>query len=302
MASHVEIQRLSVARDRFSLSITDLAISQDSHLVLVGGNGAGKSTLIEALLGLTATAALEIMVAGAPARQLDKRAYGAQLQSLAWNPEFWVGDIIDLHTALYGRGSRAVYERLGIGDLASKGIGKTSRGERVRVDLYMAFAHEPDLIFLDEPTAGLDAGYMSALFALMDEARAHGATLVSATHDPAEVERADLVWWIEAGRLKNAAPLDVLIRRELGPWKAELTPGSPDIASDLKALLGGEGLELRPAGRDAFIIYGDARLGERITDISQTYELRGWGVSQTDAADFLQHVAVSAPARTEQGD
>jgi len=289
--SIISIHHLHVERQDFTLELNELSVRKGSYVVLIGTNGAGKTTVIEALLDLTPSKNRSFKLAGAPDNRLDFNQIGAQLQSLSWNPEFLVGDIVSLHKALYDGQRRSVFDLLGIGDLITKRIDQLSRGERVRIDLFMAFAHEPALVFLDEPTSGLDAGRFHTLFQLAAEARRRGATVISATHDPKEVQESDLVWWIVKGRLHAAGSLEELISRHLGSWRGEIEVSTPELARDVLTELAKYDLKVVEKLDTAITFYGHDRIQEVVRELSERMPLDGWGISRTDAADLLRYAA-----------
>ncbi len=289
----LRIDQVVAERENFRLSVSDLTFERSEYVALIGGNGAGKSTLIEAVLGLTDSEVCDIIINDVSS-VLEMNSLGAQLQTLSWNPEFKVGDIMSLHKASYGRQSDAVVKALGLDDLSKKWISQTSRGERVRIDLFMAFAHEPDIIFLDEPSTGLDAGFVKGLFDLLDSARARGATIISATHDPRELQISDKVIWMEAGKVCSHGALSTLISNELGAWKASLSPkhaeNMPKIISSLNKV---KGLRVTQQG-DSLLAYSSVNISEHIEQISSNIPLKAWGISESNAADVLAMVSDSA--------
>lgn len=291
------VDTAAVFRKTFSLSAQNIVFEKGQHTVLIGGNGAGKSTLIEAILGVTDSEVCEISV-GNTRRALDLQKVGAQLQSLTWNPEFKVTDIIRFHKALYGRQDEAARDLLGIDSLLRKNVSQTSRGERLRIDLFMTFSHKPDIIFLDEPSTGLDAGYMDALFSLMEAAKKDGSTIVSATHDPREIALADQLIWLQHGRVRATGLQSELIAQNLGPWKATITPMEPEsLASIFIALQRVDGAVVTQLD-DSVLAYGPKALADRATQLAGSEAFRGWGVSRTEIVDLLNHISAEAKAHT----
>ncbi|MEL7129891.1 MAG: ATP-binding cassette domain-containing protein [Pseudomonadota bacterium] len=292
----IHIKNVQVQREAFRLSISDLIVPTGEYITLVGGNGAGKSTLIEALLGLADSEVLECLYPFAGEdMSLPSERLGTQLQSLSWNPEFRVADILDLHKAVYGKQSSEAYELLGLSELAPKGIGKTSRGERVRIDLFFAFAHSPDLIMLDEPSTGLDAQYIEALFQLIGDAKNNGATLISATHDPREVAMSDQTWWLENGTVRETGQLSQLLSEHLGSWKGVLNVSDPSSLPGLHEHLEAVG-HFGVEQDGAIVIFGDEGLKSIVPGFAERFDLSGWGVSQSTAADLLRHISSQSRA------
>lgn len=292
--THLTIKHIKVKRDNFMLDIKDLNIDKGHYIALVGGNGAGKSTLLEALLDLIDSDVLDFRLDELPTGMLDKQTLGTQLQTLSWNPEFTVSDIITLHRALYGQQDRRIYDLLGLEALAKKSVMKTSRGERVRIDLFMAFAHHPKLIILDEPSTGLDAGYIQVLCSLVSDAIDRGASILSATHDPREMAICDEIWWLEKGRLESSASLSSLIENYLGPWRANLSIPSPSHFNEIQDIFVKAGFKINSSETNELIVYGQENVQDILKEISRKFYLSGWGVSKTSSADLLHHIANNA--------
>lgn len=134
---------------------------------------------------------------------------------------------------------RDLLERLGLEAKLGAQYGTLSTGQQRRLALALALAHEPPVVFLDEPTAGLDVGTRAELHALVGELRERGVALILATHDMAEAEKlADLVAILLAGRIVasgtpkalTAAAVDltrVTVRSERGTLaaRADVLPG-----------------------------------------------------------------------------
>ena len=173
----------------------DFEIDRGDMRGIIGTNGSGKSTLIKTVLGLIKPRRGEVSVLGregAPERHLI--GYTPQTELVDWDFPVTVADV-----ALMGRYSRrglfrrmtkedheaadASLELVKIFDLRDRLIGELSGGQRRRVLLARAMAHNPELLLLDEPMAGLDATAQHQLLDLLDELRAKGATVVLSTHD-----------------------------------------------------------------------------------------------------------------------
>ena len=128
---------------------------------------------------------------------------GVQLQtsSLPWN--MTVGEAMKFFCAYHGVAPRYdLLERLELKDLLNSQFSKLSTGLQRRLALALAIAHNPPMLFLDEPTAGLDVGSRSELHMLMEELRDEGSTILLATHDMAEAEKmADQVAILMKGKV-----------------------------------------------------------------------------------------------------
>ncbi|MCA9293407.1 MAG: metal ABC transporter ATP-binding protein [Phycisphaerales bacterium] len=164
-------------------------------IAIVGPNGAGKSTLIKACLGLLPRAAGVVEFWGRPYKQVRKRiAYMPQRESVDWDFPVSALDVVAM-----GRYSRigwcrpvsrphkdvalACLDRVGLGDVAHRQIGRLSGGQQQRVFLARSLAQEADLYFMDEPFAGVDAATERAIIELLRELRSQGKTVICVHHD-----------------------------------------------------------------------------------------------------------------------
>jgi ABC-2 type transport system ATP-binding protein len=195
----------------FSLRVPSARVEAGRVTALVGRNGSGKTSLIETLLGLRAQRQGQIRIDGEPAMRwwsdlAHKRTVGVQLQAMAYPTRTRVDEVVRLHGLVYGCGADpAVAGLLGLPDLHRQFYGQLSRGEKQRVDLYVAWAHDPALLLLDEPCTGLDARYHArALQWLGAFCQRPGKTVLMATHDARELALAQDLLRIETGVLHQA--------------------------------------------------------------------------------------------------
>ena len=174
---------------------------------LLGPNGAGKTTTIEILEGLLTPDAGDVDVLGLrwgkDDRELRQRL-GVQLQETQLNEKLTVEETLRLFRSFYHRG-RTVDELLQIVELESKRrswVGKLSGGQKQRLAVACALAGDPDLLFLDEPTTGLDPQSRRQLWDLLQRFRAHGGTILLTTHYMDEAETlCDRVAIVDQGRV-----------------------------------------------------------------------------------------------------
>ena len=183
----------------------DLVVPPRSSLALVGTNGSGKSTLIRTVIGLIPSVGGSIEVFGAPpGRRPTRVAYVAQSHAGAHVLPIRVLDVVRMarfaHLGLLGRMSstdhdlvRWAMEAMGVADLGRAALRSLSGGQRQRVHLAQALARRADLIVLDEPTAGLDAGGRERYLEAFAGELHRGAAIVTATHDIGEAAEYDQV-------------------------------------------------------------------------------------------------------------
>lgn len=173
---------------------------------LLGPNGAGKTSTLECLEGLRTPSAGKVQVSGVdPAATPHKLRdiIGVQLQSGALPATITADEAMRLFCAYHEVKPRYdLLERLGLSEKRKVEYQALSTGMQRRLALALAVAHDPPVLFLDEPTAGLDVASRVELHKLMREYRNQGATIMLATHDMAEAEEmADRVAILLRGRL-----------------------------------------------------------------------------------------------------
>lgn len=173
---------------------------------LLGPNGAGKTSTLESLEGLRGPDGGTLRVAGVdPAAEPRKlrNLIGVQLQSAGLPASITANEAMKLFCAYHGVAPRFdLLERLGMQARRHVEFQGLSTGQQRRLALALAVAHEPPVVFLDEPTAGLDVASRVELHNLMRELKDKGTTIVLATHDMAEAEEmSDRVAILLQGRL-----------------------------------------------------------------------------------------------------
>ena len=185
----------------------DLEVRAGECFGLLGPNGAGKTTTVEILEGLLEPDAGEVEVLGMrwgrDAAALRQRL-GIQLQETQLNEKLSVGEVVSLFRSFYARGPspEAVIAMVGLEAKRTAWVGKLSGGQRQRLAVACALVNEPDLLFLDEPTTGLDPQSRRQLWTLLGEYRTRGGTIVLTTHymDEAQV-LCDRVAIVDRGRV-----------------------------------------------------------------------------------------------------
>lgn len=160
---------------------------------LLGPNGAGKTTTLECLEGIRQPTAGALQVMGIdPVREPRKLAQkiGVQLQSSGLHPGMTVDEAVKFFCGYHGVRPRFdLVERLGLEEKRRTTYSSLSIGLQRRLNLVLAMAHNPPVVILDEPTAGLDVASRVELHSMMNELRQQGATILLATHDMAEAEK-----------------------------------------------------------------------------------------------------------------
>lgn len=226
-----------------------LAVGRGEMFGLIGHNGAGKSTLFKLMLGLLPATSGRVRVGGvdtgsAQFRQVRRR--------LGYLPESFVSydnlsghEVLRLFADLKGV-ARArcddVLEQVGLGGAGARRLHAYSKGMRQRLGLAQVLLGDPQLIFLDEPTNGLDPEGIASFYSLLRAARARGATIVITSHMLAEIQdRVDRLMILDGGRIAALGTLAELRARHVLPStvEAQLRPGQGATAAGLLAHLAG---------------------------------------------------------------
>jgi len=173
---------------------------------LLGPNGAGKTTTLECLEGLRLPDKGDIRIMGVdPVRNVRRlhNTIGVQLQTSGLPASMTVGEAMRFFCAYHGVAPRYdLLDRLGLKEKTGAQYHTLSTGLQRRLALALSLAHQPPIIIMDEPTAGLDVPSRVELHELMNELRSRGTTILLATHDMAEAEKmADRVAILLRGKI-----------------------------------------------------------------------------------------------------
>jgi ABC-2 type transport system ATP-binding protein len=188
---------------------------------LLGPNGAGKTTTVEILEGLRSADEGQVLVAGIDVRkdaEKVKNVIGVQLQSSAFFDGLNLLELLDMFAALYGRtvDAMAILKKVDLTEKARSTVPKLSGGQKQRFSIATALVNEPQILFLDEPTTGLDPQARRNLWELAASIRAEGRTIVLTTHYMDEAETlCDRVAIMDHGKILAMEPPDTLIQRLL---------------------------------------------------------------------------------------
>lgn len=259
-ATHLGLRR------RVVLAGVDLELERGAVLGLVGPNGSGKTTLLRILAGADRQSSGELSVLGGSPE--DRRVR----PRIGWCPEdspfpeelsaLATCELLGTLSGLTRRAARArgaeLLERVGLAEHAHRPLRRFSRGMRRRFGLAQAWLADPELILLDEPTAGLDAPGFGVLEDLLGEAARRGIAVVLSSHLLADlVERTQQVALLLEGRIAACAPPSELFSRA-GCWQAEFEGLAAPVAASLADWArsqGGSLTRLDPAGRTLLELY-----------------------------------------------
>ena len=277
----------------------------------LGPNGAGKSTTVHMLTTLLPATAGSARVAGhdvATEGALVRDAIGAALQEAALDPQLSANEHIRLQGALHGMSKRerlargeALLERVGLTDAAGRKVATYSGGMKRRLDLALALLHGPRVLFLDEPTTGLDIQSRTALW---DEvahlSRDEGVTVFLTTQYLEEADQlADRIGIIDRGKIA-AEGTPAALKAEVGRPTVEVTPadqGERTRAAELLAPFG----ELVPGSPNgAAVRLSDG--SEELANIIRAFDQGGVRVANLELhAPSLNDVFLAKTGRSLEG-
>jgi ABC-2 type transport system ATP-binding protein len=216
MGAQTSLARLEGAHKHFgkiaALDGLDLEIKRGELLALVGPNGAGKSTAISLLLGLQRPDRGAAVLFGEDPQSIDaRRRIGVMMQEINLAPVMRPREFITQTASYYPSpyDTPAVIKRLGIEKIADRPYGKLSGGQKRQAQFAMAICGRPELLFLDEPTVGLDVQARGFLWQVVRDLIHEGCSIILTTHYLEEAEAlADRVAVIDRGRLVAAGSVE----------------------------------------------------------------------------------------------
>ena len=228
-----------------------LTVAEGEFFGILGPNGAGKTTTLEIIEGLREPDSGSVRLLGQspwPRNVALLPRIGVQLQASAFFEKLTAREQLETFASLYGVSARRAHEMLdlvGLADKADTREGKLSGGQRQRLSIACALVHDPDVLFLDEPTAALDPQARRNLWDVLRAIQERGKTILYTTHylDEAEI-LCDRVAIMDNGRLLAMdapatlvrgldAPTRVILERgSLSVVDAGALPGADDVTED----------------------------------------------------------------------
>ena len=254
----IEVSGLSKQfREHTAVENLTFVARQGDVLGLLGPNGAGKTTTIRLLTTVLSPTAGTFAVDGVPASRPDRirRRVGVLAESAGYPRSHTGEEYLRYHARLFGltradaaASARRLLAEVGLSDRAASRIASYSRGMRQRLGIARALVNDPAVVFLDEPTLGLDpAGQRQMLAMVGDISRRRQATVVFSSHALAEVEEVcSSLLILERGRTIAAGSVGDVIRTVGLPPSARLLVSPPDVAEALRVLRGVGGVVATP--------------------------------------------------------
>jgi ABC-2 type transport system ATP-binding protein len=290
-----------------ALDALDLDIGEGEFFGLLGPNGAGKTTTIGILTTRVRATSGMASVAGADVARDDVRVrqrIGVVPQRPNPDRSLTVIENLEFHAAYFGmalgtaeKRALELLERLGIGEKANAKVDELSGGQQPRLMIARALIHEPRVLFLDEPTVGLDPQARLALWEILRDLHAQGRTIVMTTHYMEEADQlCDRLAIIDQGKLLACDTPDSLRAQAPGGTLVELTlDGDAQTAVESARAIPGT---LRVEARQAVLRAYSDRGGELIPALIRAAEAQGRTVRNINlATPSLETLFISLTGR-----
>jgi ABC-2 type transport system ATP-binding protein len=251
VAGVLQVRDLTVAYGRkTAVDAVSFEIRRGEIFGLLGPNGAGKTSTLSAIEGLVRPQSGTIVLDGIDSRRHPKQAtarMGVQLQATSFQSELSIREIVRLYAGLYGveLSAQQIADGLrviGLEGEASKPFKQLSGGQQQRLALYIAVVHDPALLLLDEPTAGLDPQSRRQLWGRIEHIRQEGGSILLTTHSMEEAQAiCDRVAIIDNGTLLTTeTPHDLIEKHQNDPRVREVAHGEVTLEDVFIGLTGSE--------------------------------------------------------------
>jgi len=219
--------------DTAALAGVSLSVGPGEVFALVGPNGAGKTTLVRCLTGTTEPDAGRVELLGESPRDARKQRVGLLPQAFSPPERLTARELVNYYAGLYddARGAEDVLDEVGLDPDEDTWYGDLSGGQRRRACVAAALVNDPDVLFLDEPTTGVDPAGRRALWSLFESLAAAGTTILLTTHDMAEAARlADRVALLAGGEVAATGTPAELVAEYAGEARLVVdTDEDPDL-------------------------------------------------------------------------
>jgi ABC-2 type transport system ATP-binding protein len=247
----LEVRDLSVVYGtKTAVDGISLQMTRGEIFGLLGPNGAGKTSTLSAVEGLITPRSGEVFLDGVDIRRHPSQAkakLGVQLQATSFQPQLTIKQIVRLYAGLYGvrlsdREITAGLQEIGLEGEASKPFKQLSGGQQQRLSLYIAVVHDPALLLLDEPTAGLDPQSRRQLWGRIEHIRQQGGSILLTTHSMEEAEAVcDRVAIVDHGALLTCeTPQNLIAKHKDDPDVRKVAHGEVTLEDVFIGLTGSE--------------------------------------------------------------
>ena len=263
----------------------NLEIEDGEVFGLLGPNGSGKTTTLECVIGLRQPDAGHIEVCGLDARRHPKAVkekIGAVLQTIALQDKITPREVLNLFASFYRRTAAVseLLDRFALEEKADSPFDTLSAGQRQRLAVALAFVNNPELIFLDEPTTGLDPQSRRDLHDEIAQMKRDGHTVLLTTHNIDEAERlCDRIAIIDRGRIIASGPPRALIAESSSSQTVLLRTAQPLDRESLARIPGVDDLVCQ----DSTVTFRTATAGPVLAAVMQIVNARGVEVLELHA-------------------
>jgi ABC-2 type transport system ATP-binding protein len=297
------IADLFAPRSRALLAVDHISFRIDAgeRVAFIGPNGAGKSTTLKMLAGILYSTSGSIEVAGfVPSR--DRHALGFAIgtvfgqRSQLWH-QLAARDTLELLAYVYEirpdvwrARLAALTDAFELGSLLDRPVRQLSLGERMRCEIAASLLHEPRVLFLDEPTIGLDVTAKATIRELLRRRSSEdGTTLLLTSHDTGDIEQVcDRVIVIHRGRILLDATVAEMKRRYLRSRRVTLITGAERL--ELPASMGARVVSVEPHRTTVEIDTGDAAVGTLVDVVLQQTTLRDLIIDDPPLDDVIRSI------------
>jgi len=258
----VQVKNLTkVYGDKVAVNGLNLEIESGSFTAILGPNGAGKSTTIQMLIGLLQPTSGQITYA-------EQTKLGVVFQNSVLDANLTVVENLQIRAKQYKQVATGkieqLIEQLGLASFAKQGYGTLSGGQKRRVDIARALLNSPDLLFLDEPTTGLDIQTRESIWKLLkDLQQKEKMTVVLTTHYLNEADDADKIYIVDHGQVIAQGSADQIKERYARNVLRILTPDSEGLKASIPT-----SCEWEQAKENEFFFYPETTQ-EALTLLSQ---------------------------------
>ncbi|MCJ8323489.1 MAG: ABC transporter ATP-binding protein [Rhizobiales bacterium] len=284
-----------VFEDGTQFSFADINIAKGKITGIIGPNGSGKTTFVEAVLDLKKPQIAKIWIDGKTQKDFfseakNRQNLGSQLQVFAFSETIKVSEMVALHKALYNQQSTRVYDDLALAEISSKRLDKLSGGQKQRVNLFMALAHLPSFITLDEPSAALDKTMAETLISLLKYIVTNeGCSIMLVTHHPYELDICDEIMTIYGGTNTYLETRKDFIENIIGSHHAQIFIGENDDAAAIETQIKHIADVKQHFRQNGHVdIFGNGNMEGDFLALVKRHNLKSYSFAHTNSADILK--------------